>query len=254
MKAEDKRWKGTKRMFRIAICDDEKVFAEELRELISACLVDRGIPFEIDLFESGEELAALGVGIAGYTAVFLDISMEGMDGIEAAGKIRAVSKEVFLVFVTAYISYSLEGYRLDAVRYLLKGDLNFPDTVRECVDAIIDKLQYTVVKKEFEFREGKKEVVLERLLFIESRLHKLEFHVMESTMKIYTMYQTLDNVQDMLGENDFVRIHQSYLVNLKHISSISRYKAVLTDQTELAVPKARYADVRERFTQYQGEL
>lgn len=243
-----------KQMFRIAICDDEKVFAEELRELISACLVDRGIPFEIDLFESGEELAALGVGIAGYTAVFLDISMEGMDGIEAAGKIRAVSREVFLVFVTAYISYSLEGYRLDAVRYLLKGGLNFPDTVRECMDAIIDKLHYTVVKKEFGFREGKKEVVLERLLYIESRLHKLEFHVMESTMKIYTMYQTLDKVQDMLGENDFVRIHQSYLVNLKHISSISRYKAMLTDKTELAVPKARYADVRERFTQYQGEL
>lgn len=241
-------------MFRIAICDDEKVFAEGLRELISACLTDRGILFEIDLFESGGELAALGVELVRYTAVFLDINMEGMDGIETAGKIRAVSREVFIVFVTAHISYSLEGYRLNAVRYLLKGDLNFSGMVQECMEAIIDRLNYAIIKKEFGFREGKKEVALERLLYIESRLHKLEFHVMESTMKVYTMYQTLDKVQEMLGNNGFVRIHQSYLVNLKHISSVSRYKAVLTDKTELAVPKARYADVRERFTQYQGEL
>lgn len=246
--------KGTKQMFRIAICDDEKVFAEELRELVSACLTKKGILFEIDLFESGEELAALGVGITRYTAVFLDINMEGMDGIEAAGKIRAVSREVFLVFVTAYISYSLEGYRLDAMRYLLKGDLNFSGMVEECMDAMLDRLNYAVGKQEFAFREGKKEVALERLLYVESRLHKLEFHVMEDAMKVYTMYQTLDKVQELLGEHGFVRIHQSYLVNLRHIRSVSRYKVVLTDKTQLAVPKARYADVSARFTQYQGEL
>ncbi len=217
-------------------------------------MTKKGILFEIDLFESGEELAALGVGITRYTAVFLDINMEGMDGIEAAGKIRAVSREVFLVFVTAYISYSLEGYRLDAMRYLLKGDLDFPGMVEECMEAMLDRLNYAIEKQEFAFREGKKEVALERLLYVESRLHKLEFHVMEDVMKVYTMYQTLDKVQELLGENGFVRIHQSYLVNLRHIRSVSRYKVVLTDKTQLAVPKARYADVSARFTQYQGEL
>ena len=227
-------------MFKIAICDDETVFAEELREMVSACLTEKGILFEIDLFESGEALAALGVELVRYTAVFLDINMEGMDGIEAAGKIRALSKEVFIVFVTAYISYSLEGYRLNAVRYLLKGDLNFFGIVQECMEAMIERLNYAVVKKEFAFREGRKEVALERLLYVESRLHKLEFHVMEDAMKVYTMYETLDKVQDMLGDDGFVRIHQSYLVNLRHISSVLRYKAVLTDKTELAVPKARY--------------
>lgn len=250
----EKKKMGVKQMFRIAICDDETIFAEELRDLISAYLTKKGTLFEIDIFCSGEELAALGVEVARYTAVFLDINMNGMDGIEAAGKIRAVSREIVIVFVTAYISYALEGYRLDAVRYLLKGGLNFPETVQECVDAIIDKLHYTVVKKEFAFREGRKEIALERILYIESRLHKLEFHVMESTMKLYTMYRTLNELEDMLGENGFVRIHQSYLVNLKHISSVSGYKAVLTNGTELAVPKARYADVKDQFTQFQGEL
>ena len=240
-------------MFRIAICDDEKIFAEELKKLISAHMSEKGIVFEIDIFKSGAELAALEAGIARYTAVFLDINMDGMDGIEAAKKIRTISREVFIVFVTAHISYSLEGYRLDVVRYLLKGDLNFSATVQECLDAIINK-RNLLVEKMFDFREGRKKVKLEDLLYVESRLHKLEFHVMENTMKIYTMYRKLDEVEDILEGNCFVRIQKSYLVNLKYINSVSRNKVVLTDGLEVAVSRTKYTDVKDKFTQYQGEF
>ena len=68
------------------------------------------------------------------------------------------------------------------------------------------------------------------------------------------MYRTLDELENMLGENNFVRIHKSYLVNLKHISNISRYKVKLTDGSELAVPKVRYVYVKDIFAQYQCEL
>lgn len=238
-------------MFRIAICDDEKIFAEELKRLISAYMTEKRVVFEIDIFKSGAELASLEAGIARYTAVFLDINMDGMDGIEAAKKIRAVSREVFIVFVTAYISYSLEGYRLDVVRYLLKGDLNFPSTVQECLDAIINKLNL-VVEKVFDFREGRKKVELENLLYVESRLHKIEFHVMESTVNVYTMYRKLDEVEDMIGGNSFIRVHKSYLVNLKYINRVSRYSVVLTDGLEIAVSRAKYTNVKDKFTQYMG--
>ena len=60
------------------------------------------------------------------------------------------------------------------------------------MNAIMEKLNYSVAKREFDFKEGTKEVSLERLLYIESNLHKLEFHIMEDDMKIYTMYETLN--------------------------------------------------------------
>ena len=116
-------------MFRIAICDDETIFAEELNELISDFMMERGLVFDVDIYSSGEELVALGIEMAQYTIVFLDINMDKVDGIMAAQKIREVSREVFIVFVTAYIKYSLEGYRLGAIRYLLKGTENFRSTV-----------------------------------------------------------------------------------------------------------------------------
>ena len=162
--------------------------------------------------------------------------------------------EVFIVFVTAYVNYSLEGYRLDAVRYLLKSSTNFESTVNECVDALMDKLNYSVEKRVFDFKEGKREVSLERLLYIESNLHKLELHVMEDDMKTYTMYETLNELEDKLALNDFIRIHQSYLVNIKYIKNVARYKVVLTNGIELTIPKARYTYVKGRFISYQGEV
>lgn len=112
-------------MFRIAICDDESIFVEELKAMVSGYMIERGLVFEIDTYSSGAALVQLGIEIIKYTAVFLDINMAEMDGIKAAEKIRKISREVLIVFVTAYATYSLEGYRLDAVRYLLKSNINF---------------------------------------------------------------------------------------------------------------------------------
>ena len=241
-------------MFRIAICDDESIFTEELKELISGYMMEKGLIFEIDTYSSGEALIDLGIEVVQYTVIFLDINMKKVDGIMAAEKIRKASREVFIVFVTAYVDYSLEGYRLDVVRYLLKGNANFQSKVNECMDAIMDKMNYSVAKREFAFKEGKKEVSLERLLYIESNLHRLEFHVMEDDMKVYTMYETLNILEDRLAENNFVRIHQSYLVNIKHIKKVVRYKVILTNGIELSIPKVRYTEVKKKFIAWQGEV
>lgn len=126
-----------KQMFKIAICDDENLFTEELKELISGYMMEKDLIFEIDTYNSGEALVELGVGVVRYTVVFLDINMEKIDGIKTAEMIRKVSREVFIVFVTAYVDYSLEGYRLDVVRYLLKGNANFQRNVNECMTPLL---------------------------------------------------------------------------------------------------------------------
>ncbi|MCM1155838.1 MAG: LytTR family DNA-binding domain-containing protein [Ruminococcus flavefaciens] len=241
-------------MFKIAICDDENLFSEELKELLSAYMMEKGIVFEIDTYSSGEALIELGIKVVQYTAIFLDINMEKIDGIKTAEMIRKASREIFIVFVTAYVDYSLEGYRLDVVRYLLKNHANFQSKVNECMDAILDKMNYSVTKRVFDFKEGRKEISLERLLYIESNKHKLEFHVMEDDMTVYTMYETLNILEARLAENDFIRIHQSYLVNAKHIRNVVRCKVILTNGAELSIPKARYTEVKKKFIAYRGEV
>lgn len=63
----------------------------------------------------------------------------------------------------------------------------------------MDKLNYSVAKKEFDFKEGTKKISLERLLYIESKLHKLEFHVMEDDMMIYTTYALITLAEHIIA-------------------------------------------------------
>ena len=55
--------------------------------------------------------------------------MDDVDGIVTAQKIREYSSEIYIVFVTAYINYSLEGYKVDAIRYLLKNNTNLEASI-----------------------------------------------------------------------------------------------------------------------------
>ena len=94
-------------MFKIAVCDDESLFAENLKELISNYMTEKDLVCEIDTYISGKKLLEQGVKVTQYEIIFLDINMEEIDGIKAAETIRELSRDVFIVFVTAYVDYSL---------------------------------------------------------------------------------------------------------------------------------------------------
>lgn len=241
-------------MFRIAICDDEKCFRETVKKYVRNYLLKREISFEIDAFCSGKDLIDLGLDVVRYTMIFLDINMDEIDGIKTAQRIREYSSDIYIVFVTAYIDYSLEGYKVDAARYLLKNNINLEDSIYECMDAIFEKINHVVLKRTFTFNECEKNVPLERIIYVESKLHKLEFHIMEERMMIYTMYGTLNVLERELHSFGFLRIHQSFLVNLQHIKKVTGYNAVLSNCQSLPVPKARYRDVKNAFIAYIGEL
>lgn len=241
-------------MFKIALCDDEKYFLASLEGVLSKYLNEHEIQYKIDTFKSGKELIELGIKIVKYNIIFLDINMDEIDGIMTAQKIREFTKEVFIVFVTAYINYTLEGYKVDAVRYVLKNNETLEGTIYECMDAIVEKMNYVIIKKTFKFNEGIKKFRLDRVLYIESKLHKLEFHIMESEENIYTLYETLNKIENELEGNGFLRVHQSFLVNIKHIMSISRYSIVLSNGEAITVSKSRYKNVKNMFIDYIGEV
>lgn len=239
---------------KIAICDDEIYFAGKLREIMMQYLEERHIDFEIELFSSGREFVELGVEMLQYQIIFLDINMKQMDGIETAKNVRAYTEESFVVFVTAYIDYSLEGYQVGASRYILKNNLNFREQIYECMDAITKKMKCFLTRKIFRFQEGEKKIRIENILYIESKLHKLEFNILEHGLATYTMYGTLNELENELEEYPFLRIHQSFLVNLKYIKCVTGYKVVLSNGQELTVPRARYKTVKDTFIAYKGEL
>lgn len=68
----------------------------------------------------------------------------------------------------------------------------------------------------------------------------------------YSMYEKLDVIDAEIGSAGFCRIHKSYLVNMKYVEDIERYKLLLKDGTSLNIAKSRYLVVRETFTANMG--
>ena len=102
---------------RIAICDDEEIYRVQLMTILDKLLIN--VDYDIDTFSDGNILSDA-FGRCPYDLVFLDIEMPAVDGITLAKKIRAKSENAFIVFLTSHIEYALEGYEVNALRYLTK--------------------------------------------------------------------------------------------------------------------------------------
>ena len=239
-------------MINVAICDDEKYDREQLENVITKYFTHHQIKYHLDLFVSGEEFCSLGHNMAKYDVVFLDISMGGINGMEVAYKIRAVKSNTYIVFVTGFINYIFEGYKVDAIRYIMKDKLAV--SVVECLDAIISKMNTNRNKIEILFIEGKRQLYIDQIFYIESQKHKLFFEIFDIESGTYNMYEKLDNLEQKYKEYGFLRIHKSYLVNMKYITKIVSYKAILISGLEIPIPKQRYQAVKEAFALYKGEL
>ena len=103
---------------RIAICDDEERYRIELKTILNKLLINADL--NIDTFDDGNILADA-FAASPYDLVFLDIEMPALDGITLAKKIRSRSENVFIVFLTSHIEYALEGYEVNALRYLTRS-------------------------------------------------------------------------------------------------------------------------------------
>jgi two-component system response regulator LytT len=237
-------------VLQIAICDDEQFYRRKIEGLLRTYLDGHGLAGEIHVFESGEEFLEQSENRVKFDIVFLDISMEKLDGMQTAARIRSFHSDTYLVFVTAFIDYALEGYKVNAVRYLMKDTLDL--ALEECMTAILQKMEVSQVA--FSFLEGARRLYTDNILYVESRGHKSIFHYMESGMTVYQLYEKLDEVEKRLGSHHFLRIHKSYLVNMKHLCRISNYTAYLDTGEELPVPRLRFRAAKEAFVTYKGAV
>ena len=104
---------------KIAICDDEKKLRKDLRHLLELHLDLKGIPYEIQEYESGDALLK-DEHKEDIQLLFLDIEMPGKGGMETAHGLRDANLKMLIIFVTAYPDYVFQGYEVQAFHYILK--------------------------------------------------------------------------------------------------------------------------------------
>lgn len=223
----------------IAVVDDEKLILKQIGGLIEKQMPDCCL----DTYVTGDEL--LGAGKR-FDIVFLDIQMDGMDGIETAKRLRKRQDDIVLIFVTGNREYVFDALDLYAFHYLLKpvDENKFREVLERAAEEVAKKKE-----KRFLFLK-KRNLTLDQadILYIESRAKKVEIHT-DGFKDIIEIYATMEELEGQLGE-DFYRCHRSYIVNMAHITEYDNGTITITNGDNVYLTKKKYGDFVKTYMWY----
>lgn len=236
-------------ILRIGICDDEEAMRNRIVNFLERFFFESEYECEILEYASGEAL------VSGYERqfdlLFLDIQMKALNGIDTAVRIRERDDRVCIVFITALEAYAKEGYKVRAYRYLTKP-LEYFEFSNE-MQAILKEIKknmttFITVKND----SGVHKIELSSIVMIEVNNRKITVWLADKRVEFYS---TMKVIEKKINHELFVRSHQSFLLNMKHVIRVERDHTVyLSNGQQVPLSKSRKKDFMKRLTDYLGDM
>lgn len=231
-------------MLSIALCDDEKQVCDYLDKRCRRYLAEIDEEVNISAFSGGEALEeACRKNPNGFDIIFLDIKMQGSNGVDSAKALREIGVNSLIVFVTSSAEYVFSGYEVKAFRYILKTELEnaFDRIFGECLKELRSDEENVYSLK---IGSGVKTFRFADILYWESDKRKIILHTKNECVEYYGK---LDDAEKELEEKDFIRAHQSFLVNAQKIAEIQKTELVLSNGEVLPISKSRRDKIKEAY-------
>jgi DNA-binding LytR/AlgR family response regulator len=188
--------------------------------------------------------------LAKYDLAFLDIDMGPLNGVDLARRLHELRPDMLLIFVTNYIEYSLQGYEVQAFRYLLKAEM--PQKLERYVQQALTAYRKTRDTVRI-FCDGEDvELQPQQILYAEMSARKVCLHLQGAERDLLYTTATMADLADLLENHGFVRTHKSILVNMEHIRDLQSTRLYLRDGTELPVSSHTASAVRKIYTQWRS--
>ena len=225
----------------IAIVDDEK----SIREQIKFFVEKKQTESVIDTYSSGKELLMVNKR---YDIVFLDIQMDGINGIDTAKALRQKTEDTVLIFITGIKEYVFDAFDVAAFHYLIKPieELKFSLVYEKAILEVGKKKQHNIGQLFVKTRSRNVTLKQRDILYIESRTKKVEIH---TRTDIIEAYAGIGELEKQLTKN-FYRCHRGYLVNMAFISEYSSDSITLNNGEKIILTKEKYGEFVKVYMRY----
>lgn len=237
-------------MYRISVCDDNGSELEKICSIISEYTASNNINAEVKAFSTGRELLEYEDGKTCSDIYILDIIMPDMDGIRLGKAIRQKNADAFIIFLTSSKDYALESYSVKAFSYLIKPAVreNVAAELEDCFSRINKPPERFVLK----CSAGTVSVSADDIVYIEYYNHRMIYRIAGGkTMESVYFRETFDSmIGDFIKNGSFIKSSASYLVNMRHITTVNNVGFIMSDGTLLTVTR-RYADARKKYIDYE---
>lgn len=213
----------------IAVCDDDKIFIDEI-----ITYIPKNKDYVIDTFSLSKDLYDRGDK---YDLAFLDIRMNNYDGLTLADRLCELNPKCVIVLFTAFTQYAIDGYKHHTFDYILKSD-----------NKLVKKLavEKALIEADERMNLGASGANLLRLntkggevkfnplyiVYIEAANNDIKVYTDRDT---YICRCTMYDIESKLDNKLFKRCHRSYIVNTKYVKSIKRGNIILTNNYEVPI-------------------
>ena len=233
-------------MFRVAICEDEKVILDFESSLVKDWAAGAGCSLELDTYISSEQFLFESEDKAPYDLLIFDIQMKNMNGMELAKTLRSRGCDSVIIFVTGVPDYAIEGYEVGAVRYILKPVKE--DVLKGLLDSVWAERQK---KAEDFFVLGQgadlEKISFDKIIYIEARGHYVFMKGIDFELEWKAGFA---ETTASFNDKGFFCLRRGLLVNLAHVERITRTDCLLDDGEKLPVARGVYKELNEAFIEY----
>ena len=233
-------------MIKIAIVEDEVLYADQLQEYLKKYEEEYRETFEISVFQDGDQIDHHYK--AEYDVILMDVEMRFMDGMSAAEEIRKMDTEVVIIFITNMPQYAVRGYEVDALDYVLKPItyFAFAQRLNRAIERIKKRTKRVI---SVNIKGSQIRMPIESVYYIESQGHTLIFHGVNGEVEAPG---TMKEIQEKLRDEHFFRGNKGYLINLAHVDRVVEGCAVVAGE-ELVLSRGRRKEFMEALAGYWGE-
>lgn len=231
---------------KILLCDDDPLFLNALQGEIAGVLGRLNMRATIIAFHSPQEIPPEYFADCDMAFLDIDFEKENQNGIDIARILRAVNSHALIFFVTNYVDYAPAGYEVQAFRYILKRDRKdvLERYILQAVESMADDQEYLQLRD----KEQTVDLPLDKITYLEVLDHYVSIYAGGRT---YTLGATLSSLEKELETHGFLRIHNSYLVNMRFIYKFRSRECLLEDGTTLAVSAKNYAQQKEKYLMWK---
>jgi len=232
-------------LLHIALVEDDDATRDQLQSFLNRYATEHSQEFQISPFRDGNEI--LSGYHPSYDIIFLDIEMPGINGMDTAEQIRAQDSEVTLVFITNLVQYAIRGYAVRALDYVLKP-ISYGTFALKLEKAIKMADQHTSGKIILRLPDGIQRLSTREIYYVEVQRGVLRY---VTALGEFNVRGTLQSVEANLQQYHFVRCNYWYLVNLLHVSRVSKEKVEVAG-IELQISRRNKNAFMAALTEYVG--
>lgn len=239
-------------MIRIAICDNSKTIVKKLEKTITNKFNTYTENYEIHLFYNGISLLNQ-YKLQPYDVIFLGIDMPDLSGFDAAGAIRNLHSDSYIIFVTSNSEYVYKSFDFQPFHFIrTKCEIPLETSVKYVTTKLIQhmrRFERVTLKNHKGYNFS---LYMHEIVYIESNGHYLNFHIASDSAPI-RVRGTLSEYEKKYTEHSFIRIHKRYLVNLKHLTFLDtkRDEVLLASiNKRLTLSRNYKKQVNEKHTEY----